>query len=264
MRPLPLLLALTTALCACADAPPAAPSDVPATSDVSPEERAFADLDAGVVELVPTASFVASRCAAELSQTWCSPAAARSAALACRARLTADERARSDTDRGCVTPYLPTRDGDCREGATYRDRAACATPVADNCAFYRACLDPALPCGDGGYALGFGEPLCYLFIDRRAQFTPEGQRWLRGVRTCLQRELAALAAAPPTTCDALADAAYASHTRCYTDAANSFCDLPPSDVLRLATLLGPYFRDPRVMAQSQAVAAICEARRMGR
>ena len=36
--------------------------------------------------------------------------------------------------------------------------------------------------------------------------------------------------------------------------------LPPADVLRLATLLGPYFRDPRVAAQTRAVAEICAAR----
>ena len=121
-------------------------------------------------------------------------------------------------------------------------------------------LDAAHPCGDAGYALGFGERLCYVFIERRDEFTPEGQRWLRDVRTCLQASLATLAAAPSMSCDALADAAYASHTRCYTVPDNSFCALPPADVLRLATLLGPYFRDPRVAAQTRAVAEICAAR----
>ncbi|MEZ4392792.1 MAG: hypothetical protein R3A48_17015 [Polyangiales bacterium] len=109
-----------------------------------------------------------------------------------------------------------------------------------------------------GYALGFGEPLCYLFIDRREEFSPEGQRWLRGVRTCLQRALTALAARPSLSCDALADEAYASHTACYTARDNSYCALPPADVGRLARMLLPYFSDPRVQAQARAVNEACQ------
>ena len=245
-----LALALSLAGCAAPDAAP-----------VSPEDLAFTALPAGAtVELVPTTAAATTRCATELGATYCSPAAALAAARACRARLTADERAACDATRGCVVPYVPTRPGACVPGAAYAAPAACAAPVADNCAFYRACLDAAHPCGDAGYALGFGERLCYVFIERREEFTPEGQRWLRDVRTCLQASLATLAAAPTMTCDTLADAAYASHTRCYTVADNSFCTLPSADVLRLATLLGPYFRDPRVAAQTRAVAEICAAR----
>lgn len=244
------LVLLALARCSAPDAAP-----------LSPEDMAFAALPAGAtVELVPTTAAATTRCAAELGATYCAPAAALAAARACRARLTADERAACDATRGCVVPYAPTRPGACMAGITYASRAACAAPVADNCAFYRACLDAAHPCGDAGYALGFGERLCYVFIERREEFTPEGQRWLRGVRTCLQASLATLAARPAMTCDTLADEAYASHTRCYTETDNSFCTLPPADVLRLATLLGPYFRDPRVAAQTRAVAEICAAR----
>ena len=96
-----------------------------------------------------------------------------------------------------------------------------------------------------------------VFVDHRDDFTPAGQRWLRDVRTCLQRELAALAAQPAMTCDTLADAAYASHTRCYTAPDNSFCTLPPVDVIRLVGLLGPYLSDPRAAAQTRAVSEHC-------
>lgn len=248
-----LLLTLTL-VASCGDASDAPPAP-------SPEDLAFTSLAAtSRVELVPTASAVASRCAAELAATYCSPTAALTAARACRARLTAAERGTCDALRGCVVPYVPTRPGACVEGRTYSASATCEAPVADNCAFYRACLDGAHPCGADGYALGFGEPLCYLFIDHRDEFTPDGQRWLREVRTCLQRSLAAISARPVTSCSALADEAYASHTSCYTAADNSFCALPPSDVLRLASLLGPYLRDPRAMAQTRAVSMICASR----
>lgn len=243
-------LAVSTLVAACG----AEPTPLPPI----PEDPAFAVLPANTaVALVPTTPAVTLRCASELGTTWCSPAAALAAVRACRARLTADERMACDSERGCVAPYTPTRAGPCVQGPTYPTLAACATPVEDDCAFYRACLEASHPCGATGYALGFGEPLCFLFIDRRASFSPAGQRWLRGVRTCLQRSLAALVSRPVASCDALADEAYASHTQCYTAADNSFCALPPGDVLRLATLLGPYLRDPRAAEQTRAVARIC-------
>lgn len=249
-------LALCAILAGCGD-----PTGSPPPTTPGPEDPAFATLDAGSpVELIPTTSAVTARCAAELASTFCTPSAALAAARACRARLTPAERDACDATRGCVAPYVPTRPGACVAGAAYPSREVCATPLADNCAFYRACLEAAHPCGAAGYALGFGEPLCYLFIDHRDDFTPAGQRWLRDVRTCLQRSLAALAARPTASCDALADDAYASHTSCYTAPESSFCALPPADVLRLANLLGPYLRDPRAAAQTRAVASICAAR----
>jgi hypothetical protein len=209
------------------------------------------------VELIPTSSGVISGCAAELGATFCSPTDALAAEQACSARLTPAEQAGCDPASGCLVPYAPTRPGPCVPGPTYTSLTECATPVLDSCAFYRSCLEEAHPCGAGGYALGFGEPLCYLFIDHRDAFTPAGQRWLSGVRTCLQRALAPLVSSPVASCDALADEAYASHTSCYTAPDNSFCALAPPDVTALAGLLFPYLDDPKVIAQVHAVNAIC-------
>lgn len=250
----PHRLALALALTAgCAD--DAATTPAPSAADL-----AFTSLPATTrVELVPTSPAVAARCATELAATWCSPTAALTAARQCRARLTAAERAACDPTRGCVAPYVPARATACVEGVTYSSPAMCSAPLADNCAFYRSCLEASHPCGEAGYALGFGELLCYLFIDHREEFTPDGQRWLREVRTCLQRSLAEISARPVMSCDALAGEAYASHTTCYTARDNSFCALPPPDVLRLASLLGPYLRDPRAMAQTRAVLASCSS-----
>ncbi len=218
-------------------------------------------VDAGAaVELVPTSSAILETCAAELGATFCASADALAAAQACIARLTPDQRAGCDAVLGCLVDYAPARAGACVSGPTYASLAACATPVADNCAFYRACLEPAHPCGAAGYALGFGEPLCYLFIDHRSDFTPAGQLWLQGVRTCLQRALSVEMATPVTSCDALADTAFASHTSCYTQADNSFCQLSETDVAALEALVVPYLDNPRVGAQISAVAAICAAK----
>lgn len=212
---------------------------------------------AAPVELIPTAPAAIVACTQALGTTWCAASDASAAAAACTARLTPAESAGCDPTLGCFVPYTPSRTGACVAGPTYGSLAACATPVADNCAFYRSCLDAAHPCGPMGYALGFGEPLCYLFINDRSAFTPAGQRWLQGVRTCLQRALAPLVAAPVTSCDALATQAYASHTTCYTAPGNSFCDLDPADQSELTSLLLPYLGNPQVTSQVQAVAAIC-------
>ena len=209
------------------------------------------------IELVPTSDAVLAACADELDRTYCADADALAAANACAAKLTSTERASCDPERGCVVAYEATRQGACTPGPTYPSVAQCAAPVEDDCAFYAACLEAAHPCGGSGYALGFGEPLCYRFIDRRDRFTPAGQAWLRGVRTCLQRALAPLVSEPVASCDALADAAFASHTRCYTEPDGSFCSLASADVLALTGLLFPYLGDPRVKAQIAAVSAVC-------
>jgi hypothetical protein len=254
-------IALALCLVACSDVAPVAPDA--ATPDAAPETALFAAVPAGVaIELVPTTAAVLADCAAELGASYCTPEAALAAALACRARLSPDTRARCDAARGCLAPYLPTRTGACVAGPVYPPPAGdhCAAPVDDNCAYYRACLEPARPCGDTGYALSFGEPLCYLFVDQRDTFSEAGRRWLRAVRTCLQRTLAARGYRPADTCDALATEAFASHTECYTAMGDSYCTLPPADQGRLARMLVPYLRDPRVAAQVRAVTDRCAAR----
>ena len=117
--------------------------------------------------------------------------------------------------------------------------------------------ESAHPCGASGYALGFGERMCYAFVARRAEFSAAGQAWLRGVRTCLQRALVPLLPASTLACSALGDAAYASHAGCYTAADNSICDLPFTDVLTLAAVLSRDLLDPRAIRQMGEVAKTC-------
>lgn len=205
--------------------------------------------------LVSTSPRVSERCPVELAATYCSATDANAAAESCRRRLPADVVAACPRT-GCVLSYAAYRDR-CVAGATYPTAAACSTPVADDCAFYRACLENAHPCGASGYALGFGERMCYAFVARRAEFSAAGQAWLRGVRTCLQRALVPLLPASTRACSALGDAAYASHAGCYTAADNSICDLPFTDVLTLAAVLSRDLLDPRAIRQMGEVAKTC-------
>jgi hypothetical protein len=236
------LLSVTALACA---SPPAAPVE----EDAGPDQP-------GAAVLVSMSPEVSAACPDEVTATACSTHAAAALARACRARLAARGVACAAPE-ACLAIYQPRRDGACRAGATYPDRASCAEPVADDCAFYRACLEAGRPCGATGYALAFGERLCHAFVARREEFSPAGQAWLRGVRTCLQRALTPLLADATRTCAALEDAAYASHAGCYTAAGNPVCALPSSDLAALTRALAPWLRDPRAVAQVGEVLRSC-------
>lgn len=205
--------------------------------------------------LVSTSPKVSERCAAELATTYCSAAEASAAADTCRRRLTLDITL-TCSRAGCILPYAAYRDG-CTAGPTYPTASTCAKPVADDCAFYRTCLESAHPCGASGYALGFGERLCYAFVARRGEFSSAGQAWLRGVRACLQGTLVPLLPASSVSCGPLGDTAYASHAGCYTAPGNTICALPFSDVLTLANVLSLDLLDPRAIRQMSEVAKTC-------
>jgi len=214
------------------------------------------------VILVPTATAektVASVCAGELDATYCSAAGAAAATKKCLTRLGTSA---STCGGACLGTYDAHRTTTCHTGPTYPTKPSCDAPVADDCSFYRACLETAHPCGESGYALDFGERLCYAFVEKRARFTSEGQAWLRGIRTCLQTSIV------PTlhhslTCDALTDEAYAAHAGCYTAKDNSICDLPASDVLGVARILGTTLLSSRSLAQIRQVATHCVLEGLG-
>ena len=93
------------------------------------------------VELIPTSASVIETCKDELGRTYCSEADANAAAQACTSKLSRDQLDSCDTGRPCIETYSPSRSGTCQEGAAYPTPSACTTPVADNCAFYRACAE---------------------------------------------------------------------------------------------------------------------------
>lgn len=205
--------------------------------------------------VVSTSPKVSERCPAELAATYCTPADLSAATESCRRRLTLDVTL-TCSRAGCLLPYAAYRDT-CTAGPTYPTASACTTPIVDDCAFYRTCLESAHPCGASGYAIGFGERMCYAFIARRTEFSPAGQAWLRGVRSCLQRSLVPLLPASTVACGPLGDIAYASHAGCYTAPDNTICALPFSDVLALANVLSLDLLDPRAIRQMGEVAKTC-------
>ena len=193
---------------------------------------------AAPVVLVPSTASDRHACAAELGTTYCSKTSASVAAKRCHALTYSADRTT------------------CKAGPTYPTAASCEHPQPDDCSFYRSCLDAGHPCGEDGYALAYGERLCYAFIEKRESFSSDGQRWLRQVRSCLQKSLVPLLH-EAATCSTLLDEAYATHPACYTAEGNSICSLPAGDVLELAGILGSDLLSERARKQIGDVAHTC-------
>ena len=157
---------------------------------------------------------------------------------------------------------------DCRKsGEIYPTIESCAAPVAKHCGFYSACLERALPCGERGYALGFGDLYCNAF--RNAPMSERGNTWAMGVMGCLQRVLVPSVQTgsftsgrqSEDTCQSVLEEAFESHPACYTREEDSLCFLPPSDVLDVVKVIGAReLMTSRTRAQMGKTVGICTKR----
>ncbi|XP_078357857.1 uncharacterized protein LOC144642697 [Oculina patagonica] len=107
----------------------------------------------------------------------------------------------------------------------------CHNPSGDSCDWYRNCLEKKYPCEatSNPYAIKYAEKFCKLYGKRYSSFSPDAQRWVDGVRKCLQVVLVPLLR-PGTkpTCQEIREKAFASHTPCYLHPGKdvpSVCDL---------------------------------------
>jgi hypothetical protein len=149
------------------------------------------------------------------------------------------------------------------DGPIYPGASTCNAPVERTCAFYSACLEAAKPCGESGYAIGYGEKYCSRYdVDDR--FSPQGIAWRDAVLHCLQVSLATeLPKVGSMTCDAITTFAFDSHPRCYT-AGPSICFLPFSDITNvIGTIDGKDLLSLRSAKQMASVAATCVAELAG-
>jgi len=144
------------------------------------------------------------------------------------------------------------------EHLMYPDGKACQAPHAQTCAFYSACVEAEHPCGTDGYALGYGEKYCERFMSH-TNLSERGNAWRDATMACLQQELIAfIGSSRRASCEALSDAAFASHPACYTQVGHSICSLPMTDVWAiLRTLDGPDTFSLRAAKQIRSVIATC-------
>jgi hypothetical protein len=129
--------------------------------------------------------------------------------------------------------------------------------VAQDCSFYERCAEPHFQCGPKGYALGYGGKYCQAFKDNVDKFSPQGQKWIYSVMTCLQEKIVPLVEAnTKMTCDKFRSFAYGTHPGCYTLPENSICRLP-QDWAKLLVIIRQELFDPATFKQAIAVARAC-------
>jgi hypothetical protein len=243
--PLATLVALGVGACA------------PISADLESTDRDSEGLASGSrVFLVPTDEQARTLCRAQIDDYYCDAAGAQAAAAACLSSLPASldcgpggadclRKEKRITACAADAPIYPTR-------------ASCKAPVAGNCAFYAACLDQNVPCGEGGYALGYGEKYCTGFAN--ASFSAKGHVWMLSVMGCLQTALVPYTTAQHSnaTCGEIEKVAFDSHPACYTKPSASICFLPPWDVLAvLQTIGGKQIFDKKTVAQMKTVIGTC-------
>lgn len=109
--------------------------------------------------------------------------------------------------------------------------AKCYTPSGKSCDWYRECLEKKYPCESSSspYAIRYAEKFCNIYNKRYSLFSSSGQKWIDGVRKCLQDVLVPLLRSAITpTCRNIRQTAFSSHTPCYLNpgkGAPSICDL---------------------------------------
>ena len=219
-----LLFSFVALTSACAS-PNAAESVAAETADISTGTKVF---------LVPMDDVTRRVCGETLDQYYCTTDAAANAAAACVAKARAAGVALDCDDLSCFSAEVAHET--CTEsGPVYPDAASCAEPRPRTCNFYKACLESSTPCGDTGYALGYGERFCYSF--KHSNLSARGEAWRDGVMECLQKELVPYLGTN-ATCSEIESHAFGSHAGCYTSTTPSLCFLPPSDLVAIFSTIG--------------------------
>jgi hypothetical protein len=212
--------------------------------------------------LVPVDERARTLCRDEVNAYYCDPAATEAAINRCLVKIGANRWGDPCTTGSsrCLRVEYAAESCAGSADAVYPSVASCASPRPKNCSFYSACVDRQTSCGEGGYALGYGEKYCTAFKNING-LSSTGVAWRDSVMHCLQQELVPFAA--PTsvaTCSDILETAFDSHPRCYTRPEHSICFLPPGDVLNvLGTIGGQELLTTRSRTQILATIRTCIA-----
>ena len=141
----------------------------------------------------------------------------------------------------------------------------------DLCGFYSECLEAVQPCGENGYALGYGLKYCERFTSERL-FTclknnTYSLSWVNNTRTCLQQALVPMLNTNHTEiCQQIKTEAFHTHPDCYTAGGKaipqgpSFCFLTiPDLVCVLETVDMDDLLSPLGIQVNFEIASICLA-----
>ena len=137
------------------------------------------------------------------------------------------------------------------------DPLNCNVPIPMSCDWYLSCLEKSHECGPDGYAQSFGYFYCSKYLSNLSVFSPKAKNWIKLVLLCLQNALVPLQTLPGVTCDAIKTTAFDSHPACYTQPAQSVCDLPNSDWGNIYLIVWKGLRSSQVVWNSFLTANIC-------
>ncbi|GMR49496.1 hypothetical protein PMAYCL1PPCAC_19691, partial [Pristionchus mayeri] len=126
-------------------------------------------------------------------------------------------------------------------------------------------LENATHCGDSGYALNFGYPICRNFVDNRCMFFPNGKAFIDCAKPCLANYVRDhIIAAGITNCSEITQLAFASHIPCYNEC--HFCDVILSNSFQFGFTFGErfqaFFSDP-AFQQLIAIGSDCASNPLG-
>ena len=167
------------------------------------------------------------------------------------------------TPGGVVTP-CSGKVGKFVSGNPHSLPPSCLTASATSCSFYNNCLEKTKPCGQDGFALGYGAPFCQKMSSTNggitAKFDSAGAQWLDGVVTCQQRTIiqsGLLESEGPThTCNAIKTESLRLSQQCFIS--NGFCDVVWANIVPLHDVV----HAQNTMFDTVAWTQICDAMAM--
>lgn len=116
--------------------------------------------------------------------------------------------------------------------------AQCANALAPSCTVYEACFARYCDCkySPDEYFLSYGKTYCERFLENTS-LSAAGTKWRDSTLRCLQEQIVPklIIVSPPASCDCTSMRSYAftTHVDCYTQAANSVCNLPLADIVSI-------------------------------
>ena len=131
--------------------------------------------------------------------------------------------------------------------------------IPNSCQFYVNCLEARNQCGQGGYALGYGNKYCLSF--NRLELSQQGEDWITGTMACLQGALIDVASRT-SSCESIKQTAFKSHVKCYVD--NGFCDLGLEDQVKISeTVIWDVLTSVEGINQSASTLSECLRKKWG-
>src|SRR5262249_673776 len=103
-----------------------------------------------------------------------------------------------------------------------------------------------------------GSPYCYEYSKIRNMFSPMADKWLSGVRLCLQRRLVPIVEGRvKMSCIQLKDYAFQTHAVCYGEGRPNVCDIHPKALKIVGMIMIKDMRNPYIIRSLIDIMRLC-------